>query len=246
MSSLYENLAGVYDIMYQSFNNYDDEYKFYSSIFHHYNKRRIVEIGCGTGNLAQRFIENHYHYVGVDLSSDMLQFAQFKNKDGLFLKADMRRFTLSQPAEACLMAGRTISYLQSDEDVYACFSSVFKQLQNDGIFCFDFIDAFRFIPTINDGKEIIHQASFENRNYKRSSFWKVNYKSCFTFSWRAMYYELKKDNNEEFLGKDDSVIRAFTKDDITLFLKLCGFHVLQIIDKPSYAFDTYAVVAQKS
>jgi SAM-dependent methyltransferase len=245
MGNLYENLAGVYEAMYQTFINYDDEYKFYSTLFYKYQKQHIAEIGCGTGNLAHQFLQNGFTYTGIDLSSEMLQLAQEKNPGALFLQADMRNFTLPQPAAAFLMAGRTISYLIRDEDVYSCFRSVYKQSDEKGIFCFDFIDASRFIPLIEDGKEIIHTASFENKQYQRSSYWKINPAQSFTFSWSSFYYELNEKNEKILIGKDDSVIRAYTKDDIILFLKLCGFEVLEMIDKRSYAFDTYAAVARK-
>ncbi|MBS4063759.1 MAG: class I SAM-dependent methyltransferase [Chitinophagaceae bacterium] len=245
MGNLYKNLAGIYEAMYQTFINYSDEYKFYSNIFHKYKKHYVAEIGCGTGNLAHQFLQNGFTYTGIDLSSEMLQLAQAKNPGALFLQADMRSFILPKPAEAMLMAGRTISYLITDEDVYRCFNSVYRQSDAAGIFCFDFIDASRFIPLIEKGKEIIHTASFDDKQYQRSSYWKINPAQSFTFSWSSFYYELNEKNEKVLIGKDDSVIRAYTKDDITLFLKLCGFEILECVNKPSYAFDTYSVTAQK-
>ncbi|MEL6943179.1 MAG: hypothetical protein AAFO82_10970, partial [Bacteroidota bacterium] len=48
------------------------------------------------------------------------------------------------------------------------------------------------------------------------------------------------------IGKDKSTIRTFTKNEIELFLALSGFGVKEMIQKESYAFPTYLVIAEKN
>ena len=64
MEKLYQELAEIYNIMYQSFINYDDEFEFYKAILKKYNAQQVLEIGCGSGNIAKRMIANNYNYVG--------------------------------------------------------------------------------------------------------------------------------------------------------------------------------------
>jgi SAM-dependent methyltransferase len=245
MSQLYTTLSGIYEAMYQSFINYEEEFLFYEEILKKFKRNNVLELGCGTGNMAGRFINKTVSYTGIDLSDEMLKIALDKHPHARFLKYDMRDFNLNSTFDFCFAAGRTVSYLLTNNDVYNSFNCIYKHLTEDGIICFDFIDAGRFIPLIQKGKQVVHRVSYKNKNYKRISNWEINLSESYTFNWESLYYEVDHENNESFLGKDHSVIRTFTKNDIELFLKICGFEVLEFRDKPSYAFDTFVTVAQK-
>jgi SAM-dependent methyltransferase len=246
MSRLYTSLSSVYEAMYQTFINYEEEFVFYESIRNQYKAASVLELGCGTGNMAPLFLQAGCIYTGTDISEHMLAIAKQKHKNAVFVKADMRDFELQQKFDFCLAAGRTVSYLVTDEDVWNCFKTVSSHMNENGIFCFDFIDASRFIPLIAQEKEVVHEAFHEQIQYKRSSFWKINAAQSFTFHWHSAFYELKENGEAIFLGDDESTIRAFTKDDIGLFLQCSGFQVLNFINKASYAFDTFVVIAQKT
>ena len=141
------------------------------------------------------------------------------------------------------MTGRTISYLLHSQDVADCLASVRRNLAKGGLFCFDFIDASRFIPQIREGEKITHRAEYGGRQFYRDSFWKTNLAHGWAFDWQSVYYE-ETSGKAIHLGEDRSTIRAFTKDEIELFLHLAGFEVLDRLDRPSYAFDTYVMVAR--
>lgn len=245
MSSLYKELSGVYEAMYQTFINYDEEFAFYSSILNKYNCNNVLEVGCGTGHLAEKFIQNNFNYTGIDLSEEMLAIACKKYPGYSFLKADMRNFTLNSKTDSAIITGRTISYLITNEDVYNAFTFINKNLSTGGIICFDCIDASKFIPLISEGKKVVHKAEWENKKYKRESNWKINFSQSWTFDWRSVYFEEKGNGLSEKIGEDQSTIRSFTKDEINLFLTLSGFEIKEIIDRPSYAFDTFVTVAKK-
>jgi SAM-dependent methyltransferase len=244
MSNLYKELSAVYEAMYQTFINYGEEYEFYSSLLIKYHCTHILEIGCGTGHLAAKFTGNNFNYTGIDLSEDMLSLAKTNNPGVNFFKADMREFSLSQKINAAIITGRTISYVTSNEDVQRTFSSIHKNLVAGGIVCFDFIDANRFIPPLKNGKKISHYAKWDNKSYRRDSYWEINYSQSWTFNWHSVYFE-ETDNGSIIIGEDRSTIRSFTKDEIELFLTLAGFTIKEIIERPSYAFDTYVILAQK-
>jgi hypothetical protein len=49
MASLYEGkMAAIYDAMYQTFVDYDEEYAFYNAFIQENNCKTILEIGSGT------------------------------------------------------------------------------------------------------------------------------------------------------------------------------------------------------
>ena len=96
-----------------------------------------------------------------------------------------------------------------------------------------------------EGKKVYHEACFENNCYFRESYMKNNDLDNFMFNWDAIYYQ-KTNSDPIKLTEDKSVVRAFTKNEWELFLYLNDFTLLEFIDRKSYAFDTYVVVAKKN
>lgn len=233
-------------MMYQTFINYDEEYDYYSGKLKKYNCHSVFELGCGTGNLAQRFIKNGFEYCGLDLNKAMLDIAERKTPGTEFIEGDMKNFQLAEKKQACIIAGRTTSYLLTDKDVMNSFLSINTNLQEGGIVCFDCIDAEKFIPLIKNGKPIVHKAEFEGRKFYRESFWSINWDQRWSFNWDSVYFEEDQHGKLQEIGADNSVLRCFTKADICLFLNLCNFTVKEIEERPSYAFDTFVIVAQKN
>ena len=246
MQSLYSNgFEHTYDMMYQTFINYNDEYLFYSKILDNYNKSNVLEIGCGSGNLAKLFIESHINYSGLDLSNDMIKLSESKNPKGNFIKGDITNFKRSKKTDAIIITGRTSSYLNTNKDIFKALKAIYNNLSTGGILSFDFIDATRFFTEIKDGKNVKHSATINKVNYHRESFMKPNKEQDnFMFNWEATYYKIENGVTKK-ITDDTSTVRAFTINEWELFLKLSNFKLLEIIDRKSYAFDTYVIVAQK-
>lgn len=238
-------MAAIYDAMYQTFVNYDEEYAFYNNLLQENSCSSILEIGSGTGNLAKRFDENKQNYQGLDYSESMIEIAKERNQNCSFIQGDMRDFTLDQPVDAILITGRSTSYLITNSDINRTFDALYKNSKNDGIIIFDFIDANRFIPFIKENLLITHEAAYESVNYKRDSHWDVNHSlENFMLDWSAEYYTLVN-GKKEVIENDFSTVRVFTLNEIELFLYLNNFEILKTIDRKTYAYDTYVIVAKK-
>ncbi|MFV8354693.1 class I SAM-dependent DNA methyltransferase [Flavobacterium sp. XS1P32] len=245
MANLYdEKMAPIFDAMYQTFINYDEEYQFYNHLITQLNCKTVLEIGSGTGNLAKRFLENNQEYIGLDLSENMIALAQKRNKNGIFMRGDMREFKLDTKVDCALITGRSTSYLITNDDVQAAFRSISKNLNKGGILIFDFIDANRFIPFIKENEIILQEAEHEKVKYFRNSNWKTTSAENFMLEWTAQYYTLKN-NKKEVIADDFSIVRVFTLNEIQLFLFLNGFEIIQTIDRKTYAYDTYVIVAKQ-
>lgn len=244
MNNLYDDLAEVYEAMYRTFINYEAEFTFYAQLLASQAGGSVVEIGCGTGHLAARFSQTGFRYIGLDLSADMLALARRKHPNGIFVEADMRHFDLTEPANVMIMTGRTISYLPTNRDLRDCFASVRRNLQAGGLFCFDFIDASRFIPAMGAEKSIVHRAEHNGQHFFRESVWKPNLRHGWAFDWQSTFYQEQQEGPSIKIGEDHSTIRTFTRDEIELCLKITGFEVLDCLDRLTYAFDTYVIVAR--
>lgn len=245
MADLYnDKMAGIYDAMYQTFINYTEEYHFYNALLEKHYCLSVLELGSGTGNLAQLFSQNNFDYIGLDVSEDMIAIAKKRAKNSPFIHADMREFLLDTPVDATIITGRSTSYLISNEDVLYCFDSVYQNLSDNGLFVFDFIDANRYIPYTENNKIITHEAICEGIKHYRDSHWKITTSDNFLMQWTATYYTLN-DDKKEIIAEDFSTVRVFTINEMQIFLHLKGFEILEVIDRKTYAYDTFVIVAKK-
>jgi SAM-dependent methyltransferase len=245
MANLYiGEMAAIFDAMYQTFIDYDEEYEFYNTLIQEKKCNSILEIGSGTGNLAKRFQENNQNYLGLDYSQSMIDIAQERNKNSIFIQGDMRNFVLDNPVDAIIITGRSTSYLTNNEDVIDTFESVYKNLSPNGILIFDFIDANRFIPFVKENQTILHEAAYEGIKYIRESHWETTPMENFMLDWSAQYYKIV-DNEKEILLDDFSTVRVFTLNEMQLFLYLNNFEIVKTIDRKTYAYDTYVIMARK-
>jgi ubiquinone/menaquinone biosynthesis C-methylase UbiE len=245
MTTLYDGkMAAIYDAMYQSFVDYDEEYAFYNAFIQENNCKSILEIGSGTGNLAKRFKENQQDYTGLDYSDSMIAIARERNKNCTFIQGDMRDFNLEKQVDAIIITGRSTSYLTTNDDMNETFASLFNNITEQGIIVFDFIDANRFIPYINENKKIIHQAEHEGINYIRESNWETTTLDNFMVEWNAKYFTCINEE-KDLIANDFSTVRVFTLNEMQLFLYLNNFEIIKTIDRKTYAYDTYVIVAKK-
>jgi SAM-dependent methyltransferase len=245
MANLYNGkMASIFDAMYQTFIDYDEEYYFYNSLIQEKNCKTILEIGSGTGNLAKRFQENNQNYIGLDYSQSMIAIAKERNKDSTFIHGDMRDFQLENSVDSILITGRSTSYMITNDDINNTFKSIYKNLTSNGILIFDFIDANRYIPYTKENPIIIHEANHEGITYYRDSSWKTTSAENFMLEWTAQYYTIKE-SAKEIIADDFSTVRVFTLNEIQLFLYLNDFEIINTIDRKTYAYDTFVIVARQ-
>ncbi|SEL95846.1 Methyltransferase domain-containing protein [Maribacter orientalis] len=246
MGELYnENLARVYDEIYQGFIDYRAEYEFYKNLCLDYNSNRILEIACGTGNLAKSFTSDFSTYVGLDFSESMLKIAKKKFPEGYFIQGDMRHLNFVKHFDTILITGRSTSYLLDNIDLIQTFKSVHTALEDKGLFIFDCINAELFITYILKNSSVVHKSTYNNKQFERDSYWVKNKNNNYhLIDWKSSYYQLKDIKRME-LGEDSTLFRVFTIKEVTEALQHSGFKILEIIDRETYAFDTNLYVCQK-
>ena len=105
---------------------------------------QVIDLGCGTGRLALRFLEAGYHFLGLDISPDMLRLAEdhcwhyVASRKGRFLQEDISHFHLGGPFGMALATYNAINHLETADKLRRCFESVRHSLADGGWFVFDF------------------------------------------------------------------------------------------------------------
>jgi len=107
----------------------------------------VVDLGCGTGNIAIPLAKSGFRVFGIDLSADMLAVARSKwdaqpqrySGDGSirWLQQDMRDWELPERVDTVLSFCDCINYLLEEEDVEAAFRATRRGLKDGGLFLFD-------------------------------------------------------------------------------------------------------------
>lgn len=237
MTQLYTTLAEIYHQMYQHIFDYEKEFGFYDSILKTNNCNCILEVGCGSGMLARRFLSNGYDYLGLDLNNEMLDIAHREVKSDRFIQGDMRLLSFDTQFDAILITGRSLAYVIENKGIVDTLEGVHKSLKDKGLFVFGVFDANQIFLSFNDFEQNIEH---NNKTIRRKSHLEKNLTTGWTYDWFAKY-TIEQDNN--ITSYDDiSSLRAFTRDEILLFMKMTGFDIEQIIDEGK----AFTIVAKKT
>ena len=130
----YETFAYYYDsLMDPQF--YDDYYQF---IIQHCDFKEVLELGCGTGEIAIRLAQDGKNVFATDISPDMLEVTKQKamsmNVNLMLQRVDMSDFSTSHSVDLILCLCDSINYLIDVEDVLKTFYHVFHSLKDGGQF----------------------------------------------------------------------------------------------------------------
>ena len=104
---------------------------------------RILDLGCGTGQLALLFLQTGWSVVGVDRSEDMLAQARVNcqpylaRNQAAFLKADILSFKINAPFALATATYNVLNHLETETELAACVRRVYDHLLKPGLFLFD-------------------------------------------------------------------------------------------------------------
>jgi SAM-dependent methyltransferase len=222
--------------MYQHVFDYDKEFEFYDTILKKYNCNKILEIGCGSGMLARRFVSNGYDYLGLDLFNEMLEIARLEVKTDKFIQCDMRNLSFHKQFDSVMITGRSISYVTDNKGIIDTLKGIHESLVDNGLFVFGVFEANGIFDNFDDFEQNIEHG---NKKIKRISKLKMNLTTGWTYDWFAKYIIDDGEKTSEF--DDLTTLRAFTKDEILLFLKLTGFMIEEIIEEKK----TFTIITKK-
>jgi SAM-dependent methyltransferase len=114
---------------------------FYAATPASQENRSILDLCCGTGQLAVHFLEKGYRVVGIDLSEHMLAYARenarpyVESGQAKFVQADASDFVLDERFGLVVSTFDALNHLEDEQALRSCFQSV--RAVCDGYFIFD-------------------------------------------------------------------------------------------------------------
>ena len=115
--------------------------EFYSETAKGEAYRSVLDLGCGTGQLALHFLKNGYEIVGLDASEYMLHYAWEHAHDyvdagqATFIQGDVTDFHLGSKFGLVVSTFDTLNHLAHEDALIKCFHCVSSVC--DGYFIFD-------------------------------------------------------------------------------------------------------------
>lgn len=139
MTNHYQKFATVYDaIMDDSL--YD---KWLSFSLRHFpkNKKKLLELACGTGIQSLKFAKAGFEVTGLDLSDDMLKIARKRARKAhvnvTFKKGNMLDLSNMDYYDLVTCYSDSICYMTDEIEVACVFQQVYDCLNEKGVFIFD-------------------------------------------------------------------------------------------------------------
>lgn len=142
-----------YDLLATFYDSFIDEvvYQEYLDLVNKYSSLgTLLDIGCGTGNLAIEFAKQGFDVVATDLSEEMLNIVDYRAKEEE-VELEIAIYDMLDPIDfefdVIIASMDVINHLSDLEDVEFGFTNIYNSLLDNGVFVFDvlsveFIDAF--------------------------------------------------------------------------------------------------------
>ena len=135
----YRHLSQIYDACKSSF---WVKYAGLVQAFLNDERTSVLDLGCGTG-LAIEFLGcEPEHYVGVDLSSEMLEVARTKFPRHQFYEKSILEVAFSQKFDLVVSAFDTLNHFLNTDDWKKMFEIASLHLAPEGLFVFDVVSTY--------------------------------------------------------------------------------------------------------
>jgi len=97
----------------------------------------ILDLCCGTGQVAEELTGRGYRVTGIDGSAEMIRYARENAPEAEFMVADARFFDLPQAFDAVISTSDSLNHVMSLDELESVFRNVYSVLNPGGLFLFD-------------------------------------------------------------------------------------------------------------
>ena len=219
----FKDYAKYYDLIYKD-KDYEKEVDFIENIFWKNKPKKILEVGCGTGNYTKILLKRGYEVTAIDISEDMLKIARGKCTCK-FIEGDIRSVSINDKFDVCIAMFAVMGYITKNSDIIKALNNIHRHLKPNGILIFDVwngLAVMRILPECrvkeveNDKMRIIRVAVPNLKSLDHIC--EVDYKLLIINKEDSTFHEI----NEKH------IVRFYFPQEIKHYLEDAGFEVLKI------------------
>lgn len=190
---------------------------------------KVLDVGCGLGREAAYLCRYGYQVDGLDNSKEMLEWASSRYVAPRFIYGDLRTYVSEIEYDALYCVGSSFMYNFTNESAIRCLKCFRENLRKGGLLYLDMRNAAIFLT--DKGQQRLREEGVDETVYQGQK--------------ATVRIRLSIDLEKQLLNRDYywSIAgakpiherlqhRLFFPQELALFLSICGFHVLQIFDRP--------------
>jgi len=215
-------------------------------------KSKILDIGCGTGNLVKKFVKKGYKIKGIDKSSSMVKKANKKNPGCDIVKKDALN-SMNHPENSfthILCTYFTIYYMK---DKLKFFKNSYRWLKPDGTLTLHLVNRDKFNPIVNasDVLTLVSPQKYAKKRITNSiiKFKNFQYKADFKLQKhknQAIFEETFKSDKSGNVRQNEHTLYMEKQKDILSLAKSVGFILQGKIDMKACSYEyQYLYVLRK-
>lgn len=176
-------------------------------------RSHVLDLACGKGRHSITLFTHGYNVLGVDLSSQSIDFAKnFSNEHLRFRVHDMREVIPEEQFDAVFNLFTSFGYFNSSEDNKRVLNSVRQMLKTGGILLIDFMNATKVIANlIEEETKIADNITFNiTRKYDGQHIFKyINF--------------IAEEQEHKYMER----VQALKLSDFEFLLDTCGFDLIR-------------------
>lgn len=180
-----------------------------------FKPKRLLDIACGTGTMAEMLRKEGFHVTGVDISPAMIEVARKKaakkRSENRFEVGDARDFDLGETFDAAYSWFDSLNNILQPEGLLSAFRRAHAHIRPGGSWIFDLNLAYAF-----------EKRMFDQKNRNPSSHLQYEWKGSYDKATRIIEVDMRfwKDG-EPF--REIHRQRAYSVEEVLALLEEAGF-----------------------
>lgn len=154
---------------------------------HHKQAKKILEIGCGIGEVLVN-LPKRYTIYGLDVEKDYVEVCKKKIPKGKFFISSMHNFKIHEKFDVIFSADDALNFLKNFDQWKSTFKTVSEHLKKDGLFIFDVFTPKMLRDTLRWQKKYKRSTS-SVREFSKGYYYDTGIVTGNTLTWDARIFE---------------------------------------------------------
>jgi len=218
---IYDGFAKVYDRFIGRDHTSWADYLQWLYIAHgHGGLLRITDAACGAGGVTIPLAQMGHTLVGADASEEMLALAAQKARQAgvriPFVCQTLQELAPHRRQDVINCTNDGVNYLSSPEDVQAFFAAAYRSLNRGGLLTFDISSRYKL-------EQILAGHTYGETDEQFVYLWENAYDPQSALLEMTLTFFSTENGTDYRRGNEVHIQRAHTENEITGWLKDCGF-----------------------